>query len=104
MIAALAADPALNVGDNEPYTGALHGDTLYRHGTRRGLAHALIELRQDLIADDEGAAAWAARLATILTDLNRREDIHEIRRHRSRTGPVDCIDGQNIAEKGGDRP
>jgi predicted N-formylglutamate amidohydrolase len=57
MIAALAADPALNVGDNEPYTGALHGDTLYRHGTRRGLAHALIELRQDLIASGSDCSA-----------------------------------------------
>lgn len=93
LVAALAADPALCVGDNEPYTGALHGDTLYRHGTRRGLAHALIELRQDLIADEGGADAWAARLAAILTDLDRLESVHEIRYHRSRTDPVDPIDG-----------
>jgi predicted N-formylglutamate amidohydrolase len=104
LIAALAADPTLNVGDNEPYTGALHGDTLYRHGTRRGLAHALIELRQDLIADDDGADAWAARLAVILTDLNRLENVHEIRHHRSRTDPVDPIGGQNIVKNGGGRP
>ena len=59
------------VGDNEPYSGDLADDTLYRHATRRGLAHALIELRQDLIADEAGVEAWAARLAAILTDLNR---------------------------------
>jgi predicted N-formylglutamate amidohydrolase len=104
LIAALAADAALTVGDNEPYTGALPGDTLYRHGTRRGLAHGLIELRQDLIADADGAEAWADRLAPILTALNRRDDIHEIRYHGSRSGPVDPICGQRIAVTGGDRP
>ena len=34
------------VGDNEPYDGALEGDTLNRHGTRRGFPHVLIEMRQ----------------------------------------------------------
>jgi predicted N-formylglutamate amidohydrolase len=94
LIAALAADPALDVGDNEPYTGALLGDTLYRHGTCRGLAHALIELRQDLIADKAGVEAWADRLAAILADLDRCGAIHEIRYHGSRTGPIDPICGQ----------
>ena len=54
------------VGDNEPYSGELEGDTMSRHGTGRGLAHVLIELRQDLIATPEDQAAWAARLAPIL--------------------------------------
>ena len=38
------------VGDNEPYDGALKGDTLYELASARGLPHVLIELRQDLIA------------------------------------------------------
>jgi predicted N-formylglutamate amidohydrolase len=91
LIAALAADPALVVGDNEPYAGALAGDTLYRHGTRRGLAHALVEIRQDLIAEEAGALAWAERLADILSGLNPRKDIHEIRHFGSLSGPVDPI-------------
>src|SRR6185436_14811232 len=33
-----------------------------------GLPHVLIEMRQDLIADDAGVARWAARLTTILKD------------------------------------
>ena len=45
----LRAIPGIEVGDNEPYSGQLKGDTLYRHGTTRGLAHALVEVRQDLI-------------------------------------------------------
>lgn len=88
LIAALAADPDLTVGDNEPYAGALRNDTMFRHGTRGGLAHALIELRQDLIADGPGVSRWSSRLAAILDELNRLPQIHEIRRFGSRTGPV----------------
>jgi predicted N-formylglutamate amidohydrolase len=54
------------VGDNEPYSGALEGDTLNRHGTKNGLPHVLIEMRQDLIGDAKTAAAFAARLLPIL--------------------------------------
>lgn len=89
LVAALRADSALTVGDNEPYSGALRNDTMYRHGTQRGLAHALVELRQDLIADDAGVQSWAKHLAVILRDLNRREEIHEIRRYGSRTEPAE---------------
>ena len=88
LIAALAADSMLTVGDNEPYSGVLANDTLYRHGTRRGLAHVLIDIRQDLIADEIGAKAWADRLWQILSELGQRQEIHEIRRFGSRTGPV----------------
>jgi predicted N-formylglutamate amidohydrolase len=54
------------VGDNEPYHGALEGDTLNIHGTLRGLPHVLIEMRQDLIADETMARTFAARLKPIL--------------------------------------
>jgi predicted N-formylglutamate amidohydrolase len=56
----------LVVGDNEPYSGALHGDSLYQHGTLRALPHVLIEIRQDLIADEGAAQAFAFRLKPIL--------------------------------------
>jgi predicted N-formylglutamate amidohydrolase len=56
------------VGDNEPYTGELEDDCLYRHGTMLGLPHVLIEIRQDLIANATAAAAFAARLQPILRD------------------------------------
>ena len=55
LIARLRAE-GLCVGDNEPYSGELEGDTMSRHGTRRGLPHVLIELRQDLIAARGGSA------------------------------------------------
>jgi len=66
LLGALRADPALVVGDNEPYHGALAGDGMWRHGTSRGLPHALIEIRQDLIATAEGQALWAGRLVAAL--------------------------------------
>ena len=86
LIEALREDPRLVVGDNEPYSGALRNDTLYRHGTRRGLAHALIEVRQDLVGDDEGVTAWADRLQPILERLLARAGINRIEHHGTRTG------------------
>ncbi len=88
LIERLRGDPTLVVGDNEPYDGALAGDTMYRHGTRRGLAHAILEVRQDLIADAEGVAGWVERLAPILAEVMGRHDLGETRLHGSRTGPV----------------
>jgi predicted N-formylglutamate amidohydrolase len=60
------AEAGFTVGDNEPYSGALEGDTLYTHGTRMGRPHVLIEMRQDLIADDAAATAMAGRLKPVL--------------------------------------
>jgi len=65
LIAEFAA-AGFTVGDNEPYSGELENDCLWRHGTMRGLPHVLIEMRQDLIADDASATAFAARIAPIL--------------------------------------
>jgi predicted N-formylglutamate amidohydrolase len=66
LIAALQADPELVVGDNEPYSGGLPGDTIDRHATRRGLPDTLSEVRQDLIATRADALAWGRRLAALL--------------------------------------
>ena len=67
LIRRLEAEPGLVIGDNEPYSGALKGDTMWEHGTKRGLPHALIEVRNDLIADESGQEAWAAILARCIT-------------------------------------
>ena len=85
FIEQLRAEPDLMVGDNEPYDGALEGDTMYELGTQRGLAHMLIELRQDLVADDDEADAWAERLAAALAPVLARPDTHMIEHHPSRT-------------------
>ncbi|UDL87894.1 N-formylglutamate amidohydrolase [Mesorhizobium sp. PAMC28654] len=88
LIDMLAADKNLVVGDNEPYDGALRGDTMFKHAIVNGFAHALIEIRQDLIADGKGALAWAQRLAPIVDAIDRRPDIHVVRQFGSRTGPL----------------
>ena len=66
---ALRVDRTLVVGDNEPYSGILKGDTLWKHATQRGLANALIEVRQDLITAEEGQDEWSERLASIVESL-----------------------------------
>lgn len=85
LIDALGAERDLVVGDNEPYDGALEGDTMYDLGTKRGLPHVLIELRQDLIAEQRGQAAWADRLARVLKPILAEPDLHRIVMHETRT-------------------
>jgi predicted N-formylglutamate amidohydrolase len=92
LLEALAAEPDLQpwaekVGDNEPYDGALPGDTIDTHATRHGLANVLIEVRQDLMTSDADAEAWGRRLARLLAPILRRPDMHEVRHHPARTGP-----------------
>lgn len=56
-------------GDNEPYAGHLDGDSIDRHALAHGRPNVLIEVRNDLIADAEGQALWAERLAGVLDGL-----------------------------------
>lgn len=70
------ADGGLIVGDNEPYKGSLEGDCLWQHGTTRGLANALIEIRQDLIRDAQGQQQWADRIVALIYKLKDRPDLH----------------------------
>ncbi len=57
------------VGDNEPYAVDESDYTVVAHGLERGLRHVLIEVRQDLIADESGAHKWADVLFDALTGL-----------------------------------
>lgn len=83
LLSELEAQPDLTIGDNEPYDGALEGDTLYDLGTLRGIPHILIEVRQDLIATPAGAQAWAGRIALALKPALARADVRMIERHPS---------------------
>lgn len=89
LLRELAAIPGITVGDNVPYSGQLKGDTLYRHGTLRGLAHALIEVRQDLILGPEGQAEWGERLALVVRKVLAAPDLatrlHAIEHYGSHT-------------------
>lgn len=77
LLESLRQDGDLIVGDNEPYTGELQGDTMWRHGTQRGLPHALIEVRQDLIKDAAGQKNWGQRLARALEQTLARFEVDQ---------------------------
>jgi predicted N-formylglutamate amidohydrolase len=67
LLELLRRDADLQAGDNEPYAISDTTDyTIPVHGEARRLAHVGIEIRQDLITDEIGQQAWAARLAPLL--------------------------------------
>jgi predicted N-formylglutamate amidohydrolase len=67
LLALLKREAGLTVGDNEPYSVTDASDyTIPVHGERRGLHHVAIEVRQDLIADDNGQRTWRQLLARLL--------------------------------------
>ncbi len=68
LLARLRAEEDLVVGDNEPYSGQLVGDTMWQHGTSRGFPHILIEVRNDLIGTPDEQGDWAGRLAPMIRD------------------------------------
>ncbi len=79
LIEALAADPALAIGDNQPYSGRHnYGYSIDIHGTRPGLPHVLIEIRQDLIDTLHGAEDWCQRLSTALEPILADDSLYEI--------------------------
>jgi predicted N-formylglutamate amidohydrolase len=94
LLALLKSEPDLIIGDNEPYDGALKGDTLYEQASRRGLAHTLIEVRQDLIDNDTKANEWAMRLAPHLAALAAQTSLRTVKHFGSRAGglPIDPRD------------
>ncbi|MCF6198940.1 MAG: N-formylglutamate amidohydrolase [Hyphomicrobiaceae bacterium] len=75
LLDCLRKETDFNIGDNEPYSGDLFGDTMHQHGTARGLAHALVEIRQDQIRDADGQKEWAGRLADILSRILADSDL-----------------------------
>lgn len=66
MLAGLGAEGDLVVGDNEPYAMDSIDYTIPRHAFAAGLPYVEIEVRQDLVSDAAGIAAWAARLGRLL--------------------------------------
>jgi predicted N-formylglutamate amidohydrolase len=94
LIDRLSAEHGLRIGDNEPYLGSLKNDTMYRHGTAKGLAHALLEVRNDLIDAPAGVLEWADRLEPILRDVLADRSLHEVRQY----GSLADDDGERAGE------
>jgi predicted N-formylglutamate amidohydrolase len=67
MLDLLRREGDLVVGNNAPYAITATSDYgVPTHAERRGLHHVEIEIRQDLIATDDGQESWAARFARLL--------------------------------------
>jgi len=62
-----------NVGDNEPYSGkALQDFTIDHHAESIGIPHIGIEIRQDLIADEEGVCKISDLMSHIIDSVPAR--------------------------------
>jgi predicted N-formylglutamate amidohydrolase len=67
LLRLLRGEGDLVVGCNQPYAVSDATDfSVVHHGEQRGIPHVELEIRQDLLADDAGQIAWAARLARLL--------------------------------------
>lgn len=65
----------LLIADNEPYFVSDTTDySIPHHAEARGLPYVEIEIRQDLVSDAPGQAAWAARIAQALCEAGRAFD------------------------------
>jgi predicted N-formylglutamate amidohydrolase len=72
VLDSLRRESALLIADNEPYFVSDETDyTIPRHGEARGLPHVEIEIRQDLVSDEAGQAAWAKRIAGALQNAEQ---------------------------------
>lgn len=82
LLKVLQRNRELVIGDNQPYApndGVYH--SIERHGERRGLLCAMLEIRNDLITHDAGQRQWAVRLASDLKlaveDFSSAVDVEE---------------------------
>lgn len=75
LAALLRAEPGLVVAENEPYQVSDATDYgVPVHAEARGLDYVEIEIRQDLIQNDNGREEWADRLARLLPVMADRLD------------------------------
>jgi predicted N-formylglutamate amidohydrolase len=64
------------VGDNEPYSGKAPQDfTIDHHAEELGLPHVGIEIRQDLVDDDDGVAEIAAVMQAVIASIPEKLDM-----------------------------
>lgn len=66
LLARLGHESDLTIGDNEPYVGHLAGDAVDQHALQYDRLNALIEVRNDLISDEDSQKHWGERLAPLI--------------------------------------
>lgn len=78
LLQSLRARGDVAVADNEPYSGRHWADyTIDHHAEPLGLAHASVEIRQDLIRDEAGQARWAERLGDALAGVLEAPELYD---------------------------
>ena len=65
----------LVIGDNQPYSGVDLGYTLRLHGGAQGLANVQIEIRQDLLLDDNDVSLWVDIIDAALSPMIHDPDL-----------------------------
>jgi len=69
----------LNVGDNQPYSGRNNlAYTIDMHGTAAGLANCVIEIRQDLISNQQGIEQWSDILIPLLSRQLEDQNVFQV--------------------------
>jgi predicted N-formylglutamate amidohydrolase len=66
LLTSLAREPGLTVGDNEPYRMDQIDYTVPRHAYPTRRPYAELEIRQDLVGDEQGQRHWALLLIAAL--------------------------------------
>ena len=76
LIAELARDSTLCIGDNQPYSGLdPHGYTIETHALPQGRPNVLLEIRQDLVDSHHGARRWAELVGKALANVLAHPEI-----------------------------
>ena len=78
----LKQEQSLYIGDNQPYVGKLPGDTIDQHAIKKGRLNTLIEVRNDLICNNEKQKKWAAIIGK---KLNQAKDLLDGRSFKNKT-------------------
>lgn len=75
LIASLSDGLSSPVGDNAPYAGFFPGDAMSQHAHIPGRPNVILEIRQDLIADETGQHQWATLLAQHLEAARKHANL-----------------------------
>ncbi len=76
LIAELARDSTLCIGDNQPYSGLdPHGYTIETHALPHGRPNVLLEIRQDLVDTNRGIRHWAELVGQALANVMAQPEI-----------------------------
>lgn len=74
----LRREPGVAVGDNQPYSAREINYTLDTHAGRTGIPHVSFEIRQDLLADDDGVERWGELLGRALEPSLTDEGLYRV--------------------------